>query len=107
MNIAEFKKKNKPKKVSALKKFEVEIMELYNDDYSLKSITQFLQNNGVKTTFQNVSRFIKNIDKNNIFVFNKNEVNNVTLPNKKHTFIPKLEKAGKDLDLKEAPDWAN
>jgi len=113
MNIAEFKKKNKPKKISSLKKFQVEILELHNANYSLKSITLFLKNNGIDTTFQNVSRFINNIDKDNLCNLRKkigeNEkvetiANEVT---KKSFLIPRLEKIGKDLDLKEAPDWAN
>lgn len=107
MDIAEFKKKNKQKKVSVLKKFEIEIMELHNDNYSLKSITQFLEDNGVKTTFQNVSQFIKSIDKNKIPSSKKDEVASGASISNKHTIMPKLEKIGKDLDLKDAPDWAN
>lgn len=107
MDITEFKNQNKPKQISKLKKFEVEIMELYNDNYSLKSITQFLQNNGLKTTFQNVSRFIKSINKNNTFVRKKDSVNKDTQVNHANKILPKLEKIGKDSDLKEAPDWAN
>lgn len=106
MNISEFKKKNKSKKVSALKKFEIEIMELYNDNYSLKSITQFLQKNGLETTFQNVSRFIKSHKKNNVLA-KKEESNNRIETNNTSNFLPKLEKIGKDLELKNAPDWAN
>lgn len=106
MNISEFKKKNKPKKVSALKKFETEILELHNANYSLKSITLFLENNGLKTTFQNVSRFIKGHKNNNVFA-KKDDSNKSIEANKISNFPPKLEKIGKDLDLKEAPDWAN
>ncbi len=101
MNIIEFKNKYKPKKISSLKKFETEILELYNANYSLESITQFLKNNGINTTFQNVSRFIKSIDKDNTYKFKTDIKKN------KSSFMPKLEKIGKDLDLKEAPDWAN
>lgn len=107
MDIAEFKKKNKPKKVSVLKRFEVEILELYNDNYSLISITQFLQKNGVKTTFQNVSLFIKSLKTNNISAQKKDEASKDIQANKTNSILPKLEKVGKDLELKEAPDWAN
>jgi hypothetical protein len=106
MNISEFKKTNKPKKVSALKKFETEILELYNANYSLKSITLFLENNGLKTTFQNVSRFIKNHKNNNVFA-KKDDSSKSIEANKASNFLPKLEKIGKDSDLKDAPDWAN
>ncbi len=107
MDISEFKKKNKRKKVSVLKKFEAEILELYHDNYSLKSITQFLEDNGVKTTFQNVSQFIKSIDRNNLSLPKKDEIDALAPIANKRTIMPKLEKIGKDLDLKDAPDWAN
>lgn len=108
MNIAEFKKKNQPKKVSTLKKFESEILELYSDGYSLKTIAQFLKENGIKTTFQNVSKFIKKSDMN-IFqstkeiLKDKNEKVQIT---NKSSVMPKLERIGKDLEMKEAPEWA-
>jgi len=108
MNITEFKKKNQPKKVSNLKKFESEILELHSAYYSLKNITQFLQSNGVKTTFQNVSRFIKSINiDSNAEIKNNKKVEEINNTDKKSLLMPKLEKIGKDLDLKEAPDWAN
>ena len=107
MNISEFKKRNKPKQISKLKRFEFEIMELYHDNYSLKSITQFLQTNGLKTTFQNVSRFIHSHDKNNTLVQKKDAFNKDVQVKHAKKILPKLEKIGKDVDLKDAPDWAN
>ena len=110
MDITEFKKKNKPKQISKLKMFEDEIMELYHDNYSLKSITQFLQTNGLKTTFQNVSKFINSLNKSNTIVQKKDAINKDTTQinhANANKILPKLEKIGKDLDLKEAPDWAN
>lgn len=107
MDIVTFKKNNKAKKVSALKQFEVEIMELHNDNYSLKSIAKFLQKNGLKTTFQNVSRFINSHHKSKVDIQKKSEANKGTQVNHTDSILPKLEKVGKDLELKEAPDWAN
>ncbi len=104
MNITEFKKKNKPKKISNLKKFEAEILELSNANYSQVSILNFLLANGLRTTQQNLSKFIQSIDENkvqkiNIKDKNKNSTSSLS--------IPKLQKVGKDLDIKKAPSWAN
>lgn len=110
MDIEEFKKKNKPKQISKLKKFENEILELHNANYSLKSITLFLKNNGLKTTFQNVSRFINSLNQSNTFYKKKDAINkDITQVNHANAskILPKLKKVGKDLNLKEAPDWAN
>ena len=106
MDIEEFKKKNKPKQISALKKFEDEILELHNANYSLKSITLFLKNNGLKTTFQNVSRFINSLNQSNTVIKKKDAINKDT-SQVNHKILPRLKKVGKDLNLKEAPDWAN
>lgn len=109
MDIEEFKKKNKPKRASSLKEFEREILELKNANYSLKSIVQFLKKNGVITTFQNVSKFIKS---------NSKELKNtpilkpaITVVNSEKTKSDnfqnfKLERKGRDLEIKAAPDWA-
>ena len=105
MKIEEFKKKNKPKQISKLKKFENEILELHNANYSLKSITLFLKNNGLKTTFQNVSRFINSLNQSNTVIKKKDVIKKDT--SQVNKILPKLKKVGKDLDLKDAPDWAN
>ena len=107
MNIEEFKKIHKAKKDSKLKKFENEILQLYTDNYSLKSIAQFLKKNGIKTTFQNVSRFIKSHSENTTSVQKKDFKSNESQKGQKFNSFPKLEKIGKDVDLKDAPDWAN
>lgn len=59
MNIEEFKKKNKPKSASSLKKFEGEILELVNDGFSQESICQYLKSNGVTTKQSNLSQYLK------------------------------------------------
>jgi len=105
MDIEEFKKKNKTKQISKLKKFENEILELHNANYSLKSITLFLKNNGLKTTFQNVSRFINSLNQSNTVIKKKDVIKKDT--SQVNKILPKLKKVGKDLDLKDAPDWAN
>lgn len=103
MNIEEFKKKNKPKRTSNLKKFESEISELISSGYSQVSICEFLISNGVKTTQQNVSRFCKKISSNfkSVAKEQKKEMS------EKASFSGfKLERKGKDLEIKAAPDWA-
>jgi len=107
MNIHEFKDKHKPKKISSLKKFEAEILELHNANYSLMTITKFLNENGIKTSFQNVSRFIKCINNATSKFNNTKKIENKSTVAGNSILLPKLEKKGKDLDLKEAPDWAN
>lgn len=108
MDIEEFKKKNRPKRASSLREFEREILELKNANYSLKSIVQFLKKNGVITTFQNVSKFIKS---------NSKELKNTPISKPAATVNSektksdnfqnfKLERKGKDLEIKAAPDWA-
>jgi arginine repressor len=62
--IEEFKKNAKTKKRSKLTKFKNEIIELESLDYSHTSIVSFLAQNGVKTTQQNVSYFLKKCKKN-------------------------------------------
>lgn len=62
--IEEFKKNAKTKKSSKLTKFKNEIIELESLDYSHTSIVSFLAQNGVKTTQQNVSYFLKKYKKN-------------------------------------------
>lgn len=64
MTLENFKKKNKPKKDSDLRKFQNEILELVGSKYSHESIAKFLEENGVKTTRRNVSKFIKKLDTN-------------------------------------------
>ena len=70
MNIEEFKKQNKPKRTSKLMGYKKEISMLYKDSYSLSSIQEFLKKNRVKTTIQNIHKFIQkniftDINKNN------------------------------------------
>jgi arginine repressor len=64
MRLEDFKNKKKPKNPSALDKFRKEIIELVNDNYSQMSICEFLEKNGVKTSQQNLSRYIKSLSKN-------------------------------------------
>ena len=61
MTVDEFKKKKKisPKRKSVLEPFKKEILQLHDEDISLKDIVEFLKSNNIKTTFQNVSSFIK------------------------------------------------
>lgn len=105
MNIEEFKKKNKPKKTSNLRKFESDILELRNANYSLKSITQFLQKNGVITTFQNLSKFLKSASKDiKNTTISKPAISEKAKSDNFQNF--KLERKGKDLEIKDAPSWA-
>jgi histidyl-tRNA synthetase len=63
MKLEDFKNKKKPKNPSALDRFKNDILELVNDNYSQMNICEFLEKNGVKTTQQNLSRYIKRLSK--------------------------------------------
>lgn len=106
MDIEEFKKKNKPKRASSLKDFESKILELVNDRFSQKSICEYLKSNGVKTTQQNVSRFCKKISSNPKPISKKNNELKKETQEKESFNGFKLERKGKDLEIKAAPDWA-
>lgn len=107
MNIEEFKKIAKPKNNSKLKKYKAEILQLHKDNYSLKSIVHFLKKNGIQTTFQNVAKFIKTHNKNTVAIPKMKTNSSKAQQNQASKSFPKFEKVGKDLDLKEAPGWAN
>lgn len=105
MDIEQFKKKNKPKRTSNLREFESDILELKNLNYSLKSITQYLHKNGVITTFQNVSKFLKSATKDTKNTpISKPAISEKAKSDNFQNF--KLQRKGKDLEIKAAPEWA-
>ena len=120
MKIEDFKKKMKPKKDSELKKFQNEILELIHAKYSHESISIFLNQNGVKTSRRNVSKFIKNLDTKQIpkkeipkieekqSTISTNEMKQIKEENTQKVGIqfPKLQRVGKDTEIKDTPDWA-
>jgi len=64
MKLEDFKKKYKPKKVSYLNEYKNEIIELLEANYSHQAIVVFLKKNGIKTTRQNVSKWISKMNEN-------------------------------------------
>jgi len=58
MTLKQFKNKEDSKSKSSLFKFETEILELLKDNYSHQKIAEFLNANGVKTSRQNVGKWI-------------------------------------------------
>jgi len=59
-----FIKQNKPKRrISKLKKFEVEIEKLYQDGFQIEQIKKFLSENKVEVSERTISRFITSIKK--------------------------------------------
>lgn len=117
MKIEEFKKKKKTKNKSKLFDFKNEIIELITDGYSQESICEFLQENGVETNQPSVSRFLKKITKieepkkEDLKIEEKkasistNEMKQKPTPSTGIQF-PKLQRVGKDTEIKPAPDWA-
>ena len=113
MTIDEFKNKNQPKCRSKLIKFQTEILELRKANYSLQGICDFLKQNGIDTTLQNLSNFLKRVSIETPAVIQqtqKSTTNNTSkVPEKvmdTSSSFPKFERKGKDLDIQSAPDWA-
>lgn len=65
MTLEDFKNKKKPKKSSSLDKYKKEILDLYNSNYSQNSIVEFLKTRAIRTTRQNISRYLISILKEN------------------------------------------
>lgn len=107
MDLAQFKKKYKVKKISELHKFNSEISELIGEGFSQKSICEFLRSNGIKASQQNLSRFIKTNKIKGDKPAKQQPIKST--PSKANE--PKLsdfrfEKKGKDLEIQAPPDWA-
>jgi arginine repressor len=117
MKIEDFKKKKKPKNKSKLFDFKNEILQLIKDEYSQESICEFLKENGVQTKQSNISQFVKKLKKTQEpkkeipkieekkASISTNEIKQESTPNTGIQF-PKLQRIGKDTDIKDAPDWA-
>jgi len=89
MKLEDFKKSNKPKRVSILFSFKSEILELHNSNYSLISIQKFLEKNEIKTTFQNLHKFIK-----------KHQIENVIKKEPQKIQVKKISKEKDSWDVK-------
>lgn len=63
MDIEEFKKRYKPKKSSCIDAFKDKVLELHHEGYAQDKIIRFLEENGAKTTQQNLSRWLKSNSK--------------------------------------------
>lgn len=59
-----FRGQSPPKRrVSRLKKFETEILQLYDEGYQVEQIQEFLLQNGVKVTVDAINKFKRNLSK--------------------------------------------
>lgn len=115
MTVEEFRKSKNPKKISALEKFKNEIFELKNQNFSQASIVIFLKKNGIETTQQNISSFLKtDTCKDNIKNIvkdtkeqNKTQVEAVEKPKSKQKIkILAAKNEIKNLEFAGTPDWA-
>lgn len=59
--LEKFKASPPKRRVSRLKKFETEILQLYNDGYQVEQIQDFLLQNGVKVTVDAINKFKRNL----------------------------------------------
>ncbi len=97
MKLEEFKKKNKPKRMSKLLPFKSEILDLHVSNYSLAAIQMFLEGNGVNTTQPNLLKFIRKHLKDN--VIKKNEMEKKDEENQKtqESWEPQLKIEGNPI----------
>lgn len=51
------------RRVSRLKKFETEILQLYNDGYQVEQIQEFLAANNIKVSVRAINKFKRNLSK--------------------------------------------
>jgi len=60
--LEKFKAQSPPKRrVSRLKKFETEILQLYGEGYQIEQIQEFLAANSVKVTVDAINKFKRNL----------------------------------------------
>lgn len=99
MKLEEFKKKNKPKRMSKLLPFKSEILDLHVSNYSLAAIQMFLKGNGVNTTQPNLLKFIRKHLKDNVNVGKKNEMEKKDEENQKtkESWEPQLKIEGNPI----------
>ncbi|MGB3751947.1 MAG: hypothetical protein WA945_10295 [Arcobacteraceae bacterium] len=102
MTLEQFKKKENTKAKSKLFEFENEILELLNDDYSHQKIADFLNENGVKTSRVNVTKWINKL-KNNSPVITK-KVETFESPKPTETTKKSLFKESKNVEKNEILD---
>lgn len=107
MTLEQFKKNKQPKKVSVLDKYQDEILELYRDNFSQQSIVDFLKTKGIKTSRQNVGKFINKLttkNDNNITTKKQDKVPDTEKKSKQLFNVDLDKKVGKNTELKK-PDW--
>jgi len=64
--LDDFKKHSPPqRRVSKLKSFKKEILELYNDGYRVEQIQEFLAQNSVNVTVDAINKFKRNLTSKN------------------------------------------
>lgn len=70
-SLESFIKKNQPKKrVSQLKKYEKETLELYATDYQVEQIQEFLISKNIKISTRRIYKFIEGRAKKNFSIKN-------------------------------------
>lgn len=66
--LEKFKASPPKRRVSRLKKFETEILQLYEEGYQVEQIQEFLRQNGVKVTVDAINKFKRNLSIKNSFL---------------------------------------
>lgn len=66
--LADFKSTSPPKRrVSKIQKFKTEILDLYDNQYSVEQIQEYLLQNGVKVSVRRIYQFLKQNLNNQVF----------------------------------------
>lgn len=74
--LEKFKAQSPPdRRVSKITKFKSDVLELYNDNYKVETIQDFLLQNGVKISTRRIYQFLKqNLNNPDFFVTNPTAV---------------------------------
>jgi hypothetical protein len=66
--LEKFKAQDPPKRrVSKIQKFKTEILDLYDNEYSVEQIQEYLLQNGVKVSVRRIYQFLKKNLNNQVF----------------------------------------
>lgn len=94
--LESFKAQSPPKRrISRLKKFETEILQLYNEGYQVEQIQDFLLQNGVSVSVRAINKFKQNLSK----TFPSKPLSSAAAQNSKNTTTKKTVE-----ELKSSPD---
>lgn len=94
--LEKFKSREPPKRrTSRLKKYETEILQLYNEGYQVEQIQEFLSLHGIKVSVRAINKFKQNLSTKN---------SSLQTPSSGAAQNSKIEKTQNVEELKKSPD---